>query len=93
MRIRYLTKMTRKGQITVPAQVREALGLKVGDQISVRVNEEQGTATIEAADSIVGRLYGVFASKSGRGVKDVDAAIREAAAQAAIDRDERTKRG
>lgn len=83
--------MTRKGQITVPAEVREALGLKVGDQVAVRVGPEGDSATIEPAGSVVDRLYGSLSPKAG--LKDAAAAAREAAARAARERDERTKRG
>ncbi len=83
--------MTRKGQITVPAEVREALGLKIGDRVAVRVDQQGTTATIEPADSVVERLYGVLSPKNAGG-KDT-AARAVAAAQAARERDERTKRG
>ena len=84
--------MTRKGQITVPAEVREALGLKVGDRVAVRVDQQGTTATIEPADSVVERLYGVLSPRNAR-VKDAAIHARDAAAQAARERDERTKRG
>jgi AbrB family looped-hinge helix DNA binding protein len=35
-----LTVMTRKGQITVPADIRRALGLQVGDKVAVSLDEE-----------------------------------------------------
>ncbi|HEY4668779.1 MAG TPA: AbrB/MazE/SpoVT family DNA-binding domain-containing protein [Tepidiformaceae bacterium] len=82
--------MTRKGQITVPAEVREALGLKVGDRVAVRVDQQGTTATIEPADSVVERLYGVLSPKNAGGK---NTAAQGAAAQAARERDERTKRG
>ncbi len=40
------SKLTSKGQTTVPKEVREALGLKPGDQISWEVRG--GTATISS---------------------------------------------
>lgn len=59
----HLTKVTRKGQITVPVEVRRALGLKEGDNVAVRL-EENGRATLERRPSFVARTAGIF--KSGR---------------------------
>jgi AbrB family looped-hinge helix DNA binding protein len=50
--IRLATVVTRKGQITIPAPIREALGIKEGDTISVamegaRVNLEPVALSLE----------------------------------------------
>jgi AbrB family looped-hinge helix DNA binding protein len=34
-----LTVVTRKGQITVPAEIRRSLGLKVGDKVALSLSE------------------------------------------------------
>ncbi|MCD6397997.1 MAG: type II toxin-antitoxin system PrlF family antitoxin [Spirochaetaceae bacterium] len=34
------SKITSKGQVTVPKRVRESLGIKVGDSIAYEVNED-----------------------------------------------------
>jgi AbrB family looped-hinge helix DNA binding protein len=34
-----LTVMTRKGQITVPTEIRQAMGLKIGDKIAISLDE------------------------------------------------------
>lgn len=59
----HLTKVTRKGQITVPAEVRRALGLREGDNVAVLLGDD-GRATIERRSSVVTRTAGIF--KSGR---------------------------
>jgi antitoxin PrlF len=34
-------KVTRKGQTTIPAQIREQLGIKVGDELAVETKDQQ----------------------------------------------------
>ena len=40
-------KLTSKGQITIPKEVREALGLHTGDRLAFRLRED-GTVQVEA---------------------------------------------
>ena len=63
MVVSFFTRMTRKGQITVPIEVRKALGLKEGDRLAVRVEESTGRATIERAGSVVDMTYGALKSE------------------------------
>ncbi len=49
--------MTRKGQVTVPASVRHAMGLEEGDTVEVEL-EDDGSARIRRALSIVEATYG-----------------------------------
>lgn len=54
------TTVTRKGQITIPAEVRRALGLAEGDQVTV---EQQGeTAVLRRATSVTRRTAGLLSS-------------------------------
>lgn len=56
----HTTTVTRKGQITIPADVRRALGLAEGDQVTV---EQQGeTAVLRRAQSVTSRTAGILAS-------------------------------
>jgi AbrB family looped-hinge helix DNA binding protein len=55
--------VTRKGQITVPIEVRRALGIEEGDSVAVRL-DDNGRATLERRPSFVTRTAGLF--KSGR---------------------------
>ena len=64
------TKITSKGQVTVPKDVRERLGLRTGDEIRVR-RRWKGFSRSEAGDGVsipqVSRLPQAFAgSRSGR---------------------------
>jgi AbrB family looped-hinge helix DNA binding protein len=58
----HLTRVTRKGQITVPAEVRRALGLREGDRVAVLL--EDGQARIERRSGVVARTAGIF--RTGR---------------------------
>ncbi len=53
------TKMTRKGQVTIPAAIREKLHLKEGDFLVV--NEVGGKVVMESQREIIHRTAGVFA--------------------------------
>ncbi len=81
--------VTRKGQITLPAAIRKALGLSIGDRIAVSLDADgQLHATLRpvrsAADATFGALrYGHPA------VREED--IQDAAWAHAAARDERTK--
>lgn len=52
--MRYETNMTVKGQITVPKDVRDYLGLKPGQKVQIETNED-GTVQILKADQAVRR--------------------------------------
>jgi AbrB family looped-hinge helix DNA binding protein len=60
----HLTRVTRKGQITVPVEVRRALGLQEGDNVAVVL--EGGRATLERRPSFVARTAGVFKANRAR---------------------------
>lgn len=49
----YVTTLTRKGQITVPVEVRRALGLKEGDRVAISLtNDGEEAARLRPAPSI-----------------------------------------
>ncbi len=74
------TTVTRKGQITVPKEAREALGLREGDRVNVILRD--GRVEIERAGSVVARTAGIF---SGRARLMTAAELRDAAEQAIAD--------
>ena len=53
------TKMTRKGQVTIPAEIREQLDLHEGDHFVV--NAVDGKVVMESQREIIRRTAGVFA--------------------------------
>ena len=53
-----LSVVTRKGQITIPAEFRKALGLKEGDKVAI--NLEEGEVRLSRSESVVERTAGIF---------------------------------
>ena len=68
--------VTSKGQITIPAQVRTALGVDAGDRIEF-VEVEKGQFAIMAATRSVQELKGLFQGKRSKPVSiaEMNAAI------------------
>jgi len=52
------SKVTRKGQVTVPADVRKALGLQRGDRVSFFLKD--GEVRLKRADSVADRTAGAL---------------------------------
>lgn len=55
----HLTVMTRKGQITIPAEYRKALSLREGDKVAVTL--EQGEMRLSRYGSVTERTAGLLA--------------------------------
>ena len=51
--------ITRRGQITIPRQVREHLGVGVGDQLEFTI-ERAGSVRVYAASDTINDLYGLL---------------------------------
>lgn len=51
--MRYVTTITRKGQMTVPKPVRETLGLRVPSKVILDYNEAKGTLTLAPVTDII----------------------------------------
>ena len=57
----HLTVVTRKGQTTVPIEVRKAWGLKQGEKIAVSLPDSTtGTATLTPVRSVTELTFGAF---------------------------------
>lgn len=66
--------MTQKGQVTIPASLRQALKLGRGSKVSF---VQQGDAVLLRAvvEPDTASVFGLLKARKGRGVKDVDAAL------------------
>jgi AbrB family looped-hinge helix DNA binding protein len=60
--------VTRKGQITIPAEFRKALGLKEGDKVALSLAE--GEVRLSPSESVVTRTAGIF--KTGEPAKTAE---------------------
>jgi AbrB family looped-hinge helix DNA binding protein len=82
-----LTTMTRKGQITVPAEIRKALDLHIGDKVAVSLEGEDGTlhANLRPVRSVAEMTFGVITPhKQPEDTKELrEIAIEEMAENAA----------
>lgn len=77
------TKMTRKGQVTIPAGIREQLHLKEGDLFVV--NAVDGKVVLQSQRDIVRRTAGVFAKYAKNIPPLTDDEMDEIVAQAIVD--------
>ncbi|MCC7353223.1 MAG: AbrB/MazE/SpoVT family DNA-binding domain-containing protein [Anaerolineae bacterium] len=55
--------VTQKGQVTIPAEVRRALGLKARDKVIFELSEEKGVVKLRPAPSKVARWFGAVSPK------------------------------
>lgn len=70
-----VSKVTTKGQITIPKAVRTALGVEAGDRVEFVVRED-GVVEMIARTRPLLSLAGVLGERRlGVGVEDMDAAI------------------
>lgn len=70
-------RLSSKGQITVPRDIRERLKLKLGDKLRFRI-ADNGQVVVEAAKYHVAELYGLLRRKGRKpvSVESMDEAIR-----------------
>ena len=72
-------KMTSKGQITVPKEVRDRLGLKPGDRVLFIV-EDDGSARLLAANRDISSLVGILPAPRRRAtLAQIEASVARAA--------------
>ena len=95
MVVRGRSKITRKGQVTIPAAIRAAGDFNEGDEVSMSYDEVTRQVTLEEPKSFVERTAGILRRPGMPELSDEELkqAIEEAAQDVAIERDERSKRG
>ena len=69
-------KITSKGQITLPKEIRDALGLRAGDRVTF-VLRDDGTAVMSPRKARLEQLFGrVKPQKQGVSLDDMEEAIK-----------------
>jgi antitoxin PrlF len=87
MSAEYLTVVTRKGQITIPAPIRKALGLVEGDRVALVIGEDQ-QVYISRPTGVVARTAGMLkAAGQPLTAEQLRQAGEDAIAEAADERD------
>ena len=77
--------VTRKGQVTIPAEIRRSLGLKQGDRITFV--HENGRVTLEPVGDVVERTAAIGAKYRRPGPPPTIEELKEAAAEGWIERE------
>jgi antitoxin PrlF len=76
-----LATITSKGQVTIPQEVREKLGLRAGDQLEFEVPPD-GTLKVTPVSRKIDQVYGMLSSKSrsrkALSIKEIDVRLRKA---------------
>jgi antitoxin PrlF len=74
--------LTSKGQITIPSQVRHALGLEAGDRVEF-VEQAKGQFAIVAATRSIQELKGMFQGERSKpvSIEEMNAAIARRASR------------
>jgi len=72
------TRLTSKGQITLPRDVRQRLKLKLGDRLRFRI-ADNGQVVLEAAKHHVAELHGLLQRKGRKpvSIEAMDDALRQ----------------
>ncbi len=76
--------VTRKGQITIPAEIRQQLGLTLGEKVSIRL--EGRSIVINRTEESLDRLYGIlqYPSSAHRSIQETIDTETEAFERGAI---------
>lgn len=72
-------RITSKGQLTIPKEVRRALGVGEGDNLLFEVNEPGGEVTVRVARKPVSfaDYAGVWREDDGMSLREVNSYVRE----------------
>ena len=79
--------ITRKGQVTIPVELRNALGLRQGDRVAFRLEDKE--VRIIPRGSVTERTAGMFrTTRAPLTVEELREAIEVAIAEEAVERSE-----
>ena len=67
------SSVTTKGQVTIPAELREKLGIKPGDRVGFV--EEDGRIVIQRQETAIESVFGMVKARKGVSLAAMDAAI------------------
>lgn len=68
------SNVTQKGQVTIPAEIRKALGLKTGSKVLFRRRGRK--VTLEPVEEpAIDSLFGIYRPPKARGIRDIDRAL------------------
>ena len=70
------SSMTTKGQVTIPASLRERLGLKPGDKVAFV--EDAGKVILKRVDTQVDAAFGLIKTRKIASLDDLDSTIADA---------------
>lgn len=72
-------RITSKGQLTIPKEVRRALGVREGDNLLFEINDDGDEVTVRVARKPVSfaDYAGVWREDDGMSVGEVNAYVRE----------------
>ena len=90
--MRYEAKLTSKGQLTLPAALRESLNLKPGDKV-VFVENAKGNVEIEARTNTLADLRGIVHFSGRAPIEEWIADARAARADKALSIARKSKTG
>lgn len=67
------SSVTTKGQVTIPAELREKLGIKPGDRVGFV--EKNGKVEIQRQENRISAAFGIIKAKKGVSLKQMEDAI------------------
>jgi antitoxin PrlF len=70
-------KITSKGQITIPREVRRKLGVRAGDRLSFEEDANGMRITAERKESVFAKYAGIGNPGIGKGRKAINKWVRE----------------
>ena len=75
-----ISTITSKGQVTIPKEIRERLGLRAGDRLEFQI-EPDGKLKVTPMSRRVDQVFGMLSSKARAGrplsPEDIDAGLRK----------------